>query len=112
MPHAITSGSKRKGGKVKRQGGLGGPGGRGGRRWAMRELESETGKQLPPHVLRMNARDLAVAVKDAAEREAARHSPYRRAMAMLTAYADRESKTMKPEMRKKLADAKRELRDM
>jgi hypothetical protein len=33
-------------------------------------------------------------------------------MGMLTDYADRESKTMKPEMRKKLADAKRVLRDM
>jgi hypothetical protein len=113
MPHAITSGSKRKGTKVKRQGGLGGPGGRGGRRWAIRELEVEVGKQLPAHVLQLNARDLATAVRDAAEHEEARRfTTYRRAMAMLTAYADRESKKMKPEMRKKLADAKRELRDM
>jgi hypothetical protein len=78
----------------------------------MRETELETGKELPPHVLRLNARDLAAAVRDAAEREIARQSAYRRAMSMLTAYADRESKTMKPEMRKKIADAKRELRDM
>lgn len=112
MAHAITSGSKRKGTKVPRRGGLGGPGGRGGHRWAMREVEIETGKQLPAHVLQLDAHDLARAVKDAAEREHARFTPYRRAMSMLAGYADRESKTMKPEMRKKLADAKRELRDM
>lgn len=78
----------------------------------MREIEIETGSKLPGRVLGLNAHDLAVAVKDAAEREVARFSAYRRAMAMLTGFADRESKTMKPEMRKKLADAKRELRDM
>lgn len=78
----------------------------------MREIEFETGVELPPHVLRLSARDLAAAVKDAAEREIARHTAYRRAMGMLAAYADRESKTMKPEMRKKIADAKRELRDL
>jgi len=78
----------------------------------MREVELETGAKLPGHVLRLPARDLARAVKDAAEREPGRFSAYRRAMSMLAGYADRESKTMKPEMRKKLADAKRELRDM
>src|SRR5262245_25723984 len=113
MAHAITSGSKRKGTKVNRQGGLGGPGGRGGRRWAIREIEVEVGKQLPAHVLQLNARDLAAAVRDAAEREEARRlTTYRRARGMLTDYADGESKTMNPEMRKKLAEAKRELRDM
>ncbi len=113
MPHAITSGSKRKGGKVKGRGGLGGPGGRGGRPKAMREVELELGAGIPRGVNRLSARALAAAVKDAAEREPrGRYTPYRRAMSIITAYANRESKTMKPETRKKLADAKRELRDL
>lgn len=111
MAHAITSGSKRKGGKLKGRGGLGGPGGRGGRRWAVRELDLPAGVALD--VQHISARELAAAVKDAAEREpSARATAYRRAMSILVDYADRESKKVRPETRKKVADAKRELRDM
>jgi hypothetical protein len=61
----------------------------------------------------LSARDLAAAIKDTVEHDpSSRYSPYRRAMAMVAGYADRESKRMKPEKRKKLAETKRELREM
>ncbi len=67
----------------------------------------------PLDIKHLDARGLAAAVKDAAEREPeSRFTPYRRAMSMLADHANRESKSMKPEVRKKLADAKRELREM
>lgn len=113
MAHGTTSSSKRKGGKIKTRGGLGGPGGRGGRRWAMRELETDAARTMSSDLLRLKARDLASAVKASVEREPPGNmTSYRRAMSLISAYADRESKTMKPETRKKLADAKRELREM
>jgi uncharacterized protein DUF3175 len=111
MAHAITSGSKRKGGKLTGRGGLGGPGGRGGRRWALRELDLHEGTLHD--IQHLSARQLAEAVKDSVEREPpTQATQYRRAMSVIADYADRESKRMKPEVRKKLADAKRELRDL
>jgi hypothetical protein len=111
MAHAITSGSKRKGGKLTKRGGLGGPGGRGARRWALLAMDLHEGTLHD--IQRLSARQLAEAVKDAVE-----HKPpgpfthYRQAMSVIANYADRESKRMKPETRKKLADAKRDLRDL
>lgn len=79
----------------------------------MRELELELGPRMPEDMKHLSAHDLAVAVKDAVEREAPRGlTAYRRAMSVIAGYADRESKTMKPEVRKKLADAKHELREL
>lgn len=111
MAHATTSGSKRKGGKVNRPGGLGGPGGRGGRRWSTYTNKRRTAPELPGNVLDKSPKEIAAAVKDVAEREAETYgTAYRAAMTTITAFADRNSKTMLPERRRKLAQAKDELR--
>ena len=108
MAHATTSGSKRKGGKANRPGGLGGPGGRGGHRWSTTQIPA---RELPAGLLARKPHEIAAAVKRDAERETqSAATPYRTAMTTLAAYANRHSKSMLPERRKKLAQAKDELR--
>lgn len=113
MPHATTSSSKRKGGKVNRPGGLGGPGGRGGRRWATNTHKRRTAPELPGHILDKSPRAIAAAVKRVAEGQGEAYgTSYRTAMAAISSYANRNSKSMMPERRKKLELAKDELRTM
>lgn len=129
MGRSTTSSSKRKGGKVHDRGGLGGPGGRGGRRKTFRPSRGGVDVEgaVSSDMLRLDAREMAAAVKDRTARAtdnrratatdnrrgtASAATPYRTAMSAITAYANRHSKTMRPEVRAKLARAKDHLREL
>lgn len=113
MAHARTSSSKRKGGKVGRIGGLGGPGGRGMGRKSTRPRKGGVSPDVSNEIMKMKPRDLAAFVAETARSNPSPNAtPYRTAMAALTTYANRHSRTMLPETRVKLARAKDELREL
>ncbi len=103
---AKSSSSKHRGSKIGRVGGLGGPGGR-----SSRSTARQRGIQPVHDVARGSARDLADEAERAVGRGVGGATAYRAAMTALSAYANEHSRTMLPETRRKLAEAKDLIRE-
>lgn len=85
-----------------------------GRRWSRRVTETSDAMTLEKGVFtKGSARAIARSVKRSAERSKRRKSnPYRSAMSMLTFYLNRAGKGLPASQRKKIEQAKDELRDL
>lgn len=84
------------------------------RKWSQRVTETSDAMTLEKGVFtRRSGRAIALSVKRSAERSSRRKSsPYRSAMSMLTFYANRGGKNLSAAQKKKLQDAKVELRKL
>lgn len=87
---------------------------RNGRRWSKHVTETSDAMTLEKGVFtKGSARAIARSVKRSAERSKRRKSnPYRSAMSMLTFYLNRAGKGLPASQRKKIEQAKDELRDL
>lgn len=83
-------------------------------RWSQRVTETSDALTLEKGVFTRNsARSIAASLKRSAERSHKRKSsPYRSAMSMLTFYENRAGKTLPAASKRKLEDAKEELRKL
>lgn len=83
-------------------------------RWSQRVTETSDALTLEKGVFTRNsARSIAACLKRSAERSHKRKSsPYRSAMSMLTFYENRAGKTLPAASKRKLEDAKEELRKL
>ena len=83
-------------------------------RWSQRVTETSDALTLEKGVFtRSSARSIAASLKRSAERSHKRKSsPYRSAMSMLTFYENRAGRTLPATSRRKLEDAKDELRKL
>lgn len=84
------------------------------KRWSQHVTETSDALTLEKGVFtRSSARSIAASLKRSAERSHRRKSsPYRSAMSMLTFYENRAGKTLPPSSKRKLEDAKEELRKL
>lgn len=84
------------------------------RRWSQGVTENSDAMTLEQGVFtKRSSRAIALSVKRSAERSNRRKSsPYRSAMSMLTFYANRGGKNLSAAQKKKLQDAKGELRKL
>lgn len=82
------------------------------RKWSQDVTEHSHALDLDPGVFELNdARKIAASLKRSAEASTHRKtSPFRSAMSMLTFYINRAGKTLGPEHRRVLEEAKDELR--
>ena len=82
------------------------------RRWSREVTENSNALDLEPDVFtKDNPRSIAQSLKRSAEQSSRRKSdPYRSAMSMLTFYINRAGDTLPKTQRKRLEDAKDELR--
>jgi hypothetical protein len=83
-------------------------------RWSQRVTETSDALTLEKGVFtRSSARSIAASLKRSAERSHKRKSsPYRSAMSMLTFYENRAGRTLPAASKRKLEDAKEELRKL
>jgi hypothetical protein len=86
-------------------------GGRKTRRWSKKVTETSDAMTLDKGVFKKSPRAIALSLKRSAERSRRRKStPFRSAMSMLTFYANRGGKNLSAAQKKKLDQAKDELR--
>lgn len=84
-----------------------------GRKWSRKVTETSNALTLDEGVFKKNPRDIALSLKRSAERSRRRKStPFRSAMSMLTFYINRAGKNLSAARRKKLNQAKDELREL
>jgi hypothetical protein len=82
-------------------------------RWSRRVSEHSDALDLQPKLFTRSAREIARSLRRSAERSARRKStPFRSAMSMLTFYENRAGKKLGPTQRRKLQNAKQELRKL
>ena len=83
-------------------------------RWSQRVTQRSNALDLDPGVFtRSDPRSIARSLKRSAERSRRRKAdPYRSAMSMLTFYVNRGGKNLSPAQKKKLSQAKDELREL
>jgi hypothetical protein len=83
------------------------------RRWSQKVTETSDAMTLDKGVFKKSPRGIALSLKRSAERSRRRKStPFRSAMSMLTFYANRGGKNLSAAQRKKLDQAKGELREL
>jgi len=84
------------------------------KKWSQRVTESSNALDLEPGVFAYNnPRKIAQSLKRSAERSHRRKAdPFRSAMSMLTFYINRAGKKLATDQRKRLEQAKDELRDL
>ncbi|HZP77173.1 MAG TPA: DUF3175 domain-containing protein [Pseudolabrys sp.] len=84
------------------------------RRWSRRVTQTSDALTLEKNVFKkLSARQIALSLKRSAERSRRRKSdPYRSAMSMLTFYINRAGRNLPASRKKKLNDAKAELREL
>ena len=83
------------------------------RRWSQKVTETSDAMTLDEGVFKKNPHAIALSLKRSAERSRRRKSsPYRSAMAMLTFYINRGGKNLSAARKKKLNEAKDELREL
>jgi hypothetical protein len=81
------------------------------KKWSQRVTQTSDAMDLEPSVFKRDARAIAASLKRSAERSRRRKSPpYRSAMSMLTFYVNRGGRNISAPQRRKLAQAKTELR--
>jgi hypothetical protein len=81
------------------------------RRWSKKVTETSDAMTLDKGVFKKSPRAIALSLKRSAERSRRRKStPFRSAMSMLTFYANRGGKNLSAAQKKKLDQAKDELR--
>jgi hypothetical protein len=85
-----------------------------GKRWSAEVTHSSNALDLEPSVFtKDDPREIAVSLKQSAERSRRRKSdPYRSAMSMLTFYINRAGRSLPKHRRQRLEAAKDELRDL
>jgi Protein of unknown function (DUF3175) len=83
------------------------------RRWSRRVTERSDALDLESRVFTRSPRQIALSLKRSAERSKRRKSgPFRSAMSMLTFYANRAGRNLSAAKRRRLQQAKEELRKM
>jgi len=84
------------------------------RRWSRRVTEKSNALDLEPKVFaQKDSKSIARSLKGSAERSRRRKSsPYRSAMSMLTFYINRAGDKLSPTQKRRLENAKDELRDL
>jgi hypothetical protein len=83
------------------------------RRWSQRVTETSDALTLDQGVFKKSPRGIALSLKRSAERSRRRKStPFRSAMSMLTFYMNRGGKNLSAVQKKKLDQAKDELREL
>jgi hypothetical protein len=83
------------------------------RRWSQKVTETSDALTLDKGVFTKSPRAIALSLKRSAERSHRRKStPYRSAMSMLTFYVNRGGKNLSAAQKKKLNQAKDELREL
>jgi hypothetical protein len=88
-------------------------GARATRRWSQKITETSDAMTLDEGVFKKTPRAIALSLKRSAERSRRRKStPFRSAMSMLTFYVNRGGKNLSATQRKKLDQAKDELREL
>lgn len=82
------------------------------KKWSKEVTEHSDALDLEQHIFEKgNAEEIAASLKRSADRSEKRKTgPFRSAMSMLTFYINRAGRTLSPERRKVLQDAKDELR--
>ena len=83
------------------------------RRWSQKVTETSDAMTLDEGVFKKSPHAIALSLKRSAERSRRRKSsPYRSAMSMLTFYINRGGKNLSAARKKKLNEAKDELREL
>jgi hypothetical protein len=83
------------------------------RYWSQNVTENSNALDLEDKVFTKSPREIARSLKRSAERSTRRKAPpFRSAMSMLTFYANRAGKTLSAERRRKIQQAKEELRKL
>jgi hypothetical protein len=84
-----------------------------GRRWSKKVIETSDAMTLDKGVFRKSPHAIALSLKRSAERSRRRKStPFRSAMSMLTFYINRGGKNFSAAQKRKLNQAKDELREL
>ena len=92
---------------------VGKTGRKAGRRWSQKVTDTSDALTLDKGVFKKTPRAIALSLKRSAERSRRRKStPYRSAMSMLTFYLNRGGKNFSAAQKKKLNQAKDELREL
>src|SRR5262249_50215711 len=89
-------------------------GGRSMRKWSKHVMETSNALDLEEGVFKGTPREIATSLKRSAERSTRRKAatPFRSAMSMLVFYENRAGKNLSPAQKRKLEQAKVELRKL